>query len=99
MRLALAVIPVALAACSTPTNPCDPAAPLDVQSKGTRIAGVVVDQNGAAVSGVAVGIAGRAETSVSGADGAFAFADLPPSSSYQLVATPPAPLVGGHAQT
>ncbi|HEY4221034.1 MAG TPA: carboxypeptidase-like regulatory domain-containing protein, partial [Myxococcota bacterium] len=90
---------VAASGCAAPTNPCDPEAPVDVQAKGTRISGVVVDQDGNRVANVAVGVAGRAETVVSGGDGAFSFSDLPPVSSYQIVATPTAPLVGGRAVT
>lgn len=86
-------------ACFEPTNPCDPAADPEVQGQGTRIAGVVVDQLGEPLAGVAIAVASRGETQVSGLDGEFAFEGLPPADDYELVALPTAPLVGGRVHT
>ena len=86
-------------ACFEPTNPCDPAADLEVQGQGTRLAGVVVDQHGAPLAGVPVTVASRGATQVSGLSGEFAFEGLPPADDYELVALPTAPLVGGRAHT
>jgi hypothetical protein len=95
----LAALVGASVGCLPATNPCDPGAPLDLQAEGTRLSAVVVDQRGAPLSGVLVGISGRAETQVSSADGAVTFSDLPPSAGYELVALPSAPLVGGRLST
>lgn len=93
----LAVLP--MAGCLEPTNPCDPAADLDVQAQGTSINGIVQDQHGAALAGVPVTISGRSDTQVSALDGTFAFDNLPPAADYELVALPSAPAVGGRAHT
>lgn len=99
LRFALALPVLASGACITPTNPCDPAADIALQSAGTRIRGVVVDQNGEPRPGVLVSIEGRADTAVSGEDGSFELLNLPPASAYELAATPAPPLVGGRATT
>jgi hypothetical protein len=91
---------VAATGCVDPTNPCDPAAPVDVARQGTRVTGRVVDQDGRALAGVVVSVGGVAVTAVSGDDGAFALADLPPSpGGYALQALPVAPDVGGSVRT
>lgn len=85
--------------CIPATNPCDPAAPIEVQAAGTRISGRVVDQDGDARPGVLVSVVGRAETIASGADGSFVLENLPPADAYELQALPSAPLVGGRTST
>lgn len=95
----LPLLPMLAGACIPATNPCDPAADPALQSEGTRIGGVVVDQNGVGKAGVLISIEGRPETQVSGADGSFEIANLPPSSGYELSATPAPPLVGGRIST
>lgn len=99
LSLLLPVASLPLAACFEATNPCDPAADLDVQAQGTRITGIVQDQHGSALAGVAVTVSGRSETQVSALDGTFAFDNLPPAADYELVALPSAPAVGGRAHT
>lgn len=89
----------ALSACVEPTNRCDPDAAPDVQAQGTRISGAVLDQDGEPVPGVPVGLLGRQQTVVSGEGGVFTFSDVPPAASYEVVASPAAPLVGGRAAT
>lgn len=98
LSLALALAGASVA-CLEPSNPCDPAADPDVQGQGTRIAGVVVDQDGQPLAGVPVAVASRGDTQVSGLAGEFAFEGLPPADDYELVALPTAPLVGGRAHS
>lgn len=97
--LLVALAPLALGGCFQPTNPCDPSAPADVRSQGTRITGTVVDQNRTPLAGVPVTISGRSDTQVSALNGTFAFDNLLPGAAYELVALPSAPLVGGRART
>jgi hypothetical protein len=85
--------------CVPPSNPCDPDADEALQARGTRIAGIVVDQGGAPAAGVLVTLSGRTETIVTGESGGFVFKDIPPASSYEIVAAPAAPAVGGRART
>ena len=93
------VAAVGLSACVAPENPCDPAA--DPSARATSsLSGRVVDQDGAPVAGVTVLIRGRGETTLSQADGGFVLDGLPPNDGtlgYELIASPPSPLVGGRA--
>ncbi len=85
--------------CFEPTNPCDPGAPPEVRSQGTRITGTVVDQHRRPLAGVPVTISGTSDTQVSALNGTFAFDNLLPGAAYELVALPSAPMVGGRART
>jgi hypothetical protein len=90
---------LALAGCSfiEPTNPCDPQADPDIRAVGA-ISGQVLDQEGRAISGVTVLIAGRGDATISGADGTFTLENLPPNEGdvgYELLALPPDSMVGG----
>ncbi|MCC7071710.1 MAG: carboxypeptidase regulatory-like domain-containing protein [Deltaproteobacteria bacterium] len=85
--------------CFEPTNPCDPSAPPEVRSQGTRITGTVVDQDRNVLAGVPVTISGRSDTQVSAENGTFTFENLTPGVAYELVALPSAPMVGGRVRT
>jgi hypothetical protein len=94
-RLVVGCLPLLLSvSCLEPTNPCDPDAPLS--AKSVTLTGSVRDVYGEPQAGVVVSIAGRPETTVSGADGRYTLADLPATTNgYQVVATPAAPAIGG----
>lgn len=80
-----------------PTHPCDPDAPESIRNTA-KIVGRVVDENGNGLAGIPVGVVGRANSGVSGTDGAFEISNLPPNIEgevYEVQATPPGDQVGG----
>lgn len=86
-----------LVACVEPEHPCDPQSDPNVQ-RTAALSGRVLDQGDNPVPGVTVSVSGRAETTLSQEDGSFVIDSLPPNegeAGYELVAVPPAPLVGG----